>query len=224
MLNRVSISLLAVLIAASTGVFAPAQAVTVTSSASYIGDICDDFDADGGQSGTDFNDCDEIVHNGGPVGSFTMELLGLRSHIVSDALFTLSVRVADLFGADGQNNPGERFGLWLDGLNLGVLFDGSTDDEAIVSDSLAASVQANIDTAGISDDAVNLSFFVAQADLTPVVRDQRISAVFDFQGDVNSIRDVQMSVTYAAVPLPLSGLLLGMGLAGFGLARRRKTT
>jgi len=179
------------------------------------------FDADGGVSGTDFNDCDEIVQDGGEVGLFGMELLGLRSHIVSDAIFTLTVRVADLFAVDGSNNAVEAFGLLLDDLFLGTLFDANTYDEAAVSTSLAASVESNIPTSGNSDTSIDLNFTVAEALIAPLVQDQKMTAWFDFQGDVNSFRDVDLTVTYEAVPLPASALFLLLGLAGLGVARRR---
>lgn len=209
------------MISLSLGMFSAANAVTVTSSYSYTGDICDDFDADGGVTGNDFNDCDEIVQNAGPIGSFAMELLGLRSHIVSDAVFALSVRVADLFAVGGSNNPRENFGFYLDGLYLGALFDASTDDEAVKSASLAASVQQNINGSTISDSSISLNFSVAASDIAPIVQDGKISAIFDFSGDVNSMRDIEFSVTYEAVPLPASGAVLLLGLAGLGWARRK---
>jgi len=79
MFNAFGKSALAALVSLSIGGFATtdnsaANAVTVASNFSYSGDICDDFDADGGVSGTDYNDCDQMVFENGPVGTFTMEL------------------------------------------------------------------------------------------------------------------------------------------------------
>ncbi len=204
--------------------FAPltAQAVSVTASSSYIGDICDDFDADGGPSGIDFNDCKDAVQNGGPVGLFGLEVLGLRSHIVSDAVFTISASVADLFLVGGGNNPIEHFGFSLDNIFLGTLFDESTVDEAIINAGLAASVEDNIAASTGSDSSIELNFSMSAAEIAPIVQDQRITAWFDFQGaGVNSMRNLTLSVSYEAVPLPASGLFLVFGLAGLGLARRR---
>lgn len=221
MFSKLFAAIFALVLSTSLGAFSAAHAVTVSASYSYSGDICDDFDADGGVSGTDFNDCDEIVQDGGEVGLFGMELLGLRSHIVSDAIFTLTVRVADLFAVDGSNNAVEAFGLLLDDLFLGTLFDANTYDEAAVSTSLAASVESNIPTSGNSDTSIDLNFTVAEALIAPLVQDQKMTAWFDFQGDVNSFRDVDLTVTYEAVPLPASALFLLLGLAGLGVARRR---
>ncbi len=200
-----------------------AEAVTVTGSYTYIGDICDDFDADGGASGTDFNDCDEIVQsNGSPVGTFGMNISGLNPRISSDATFSLSVRVADLFGVGGGNNPRESFGFRLEDYRLGNLFDETTADEAAINAGLAASVQSSIDASTASSGAVNLIWTMAAADLYPIVQDGTIGGYFDFTGDVNSMRDIDFSVTYAAVPVPASGALIvaGLGLLGF---MRRKT-
>jgi len=202
-----------------------AQAVTVTQSSTYIGDVCDDFDSDGGTSGTDFNDCNEIIQNGAPMGYFTMDLLGLNPLATSSALFTISSTVFDLFNTGGGNNSSENFALSFDGFSLGTLFDASTADENAVSPSLANSVQSNIDASTKSDSAVSLSFSLALADFKPLVNDGKITALFDFSNDsnVNSFRDVVVSVTYAAVPLPLG---LGLLLAAFGglgfVARRRR--
>ena len=221
MLNLFGTGLLAAIASLSLGVFSAAQATTVTSSYSYLGDICDDFDADGGVSGTDFNDCDQIVFEDRSMGTFAMELLGLRAHIVSDAIFTFSVRVADVFAFGGGNNSRERFGFSLDNLFLGTLFDQSTDDEALLSPSLAASVQANIERSFSSDSPIDLTFSVGKADIAPNLQDGRLTALLNFQGDVNSIRDIEFSVTYAAVPVPASRLLLALGLLGLRAAGRR---
>jgi len=213
----------ALILSLTFGAFSAANAVTVTSTYSYVGDICDDFDADGGATGADFNDCNEIVQDGGATGLFGMELLGLRAHIVSDALFTLSVQVADLFSVGGGNNPNEAFGFSLDNVFLGNLFDDSTADEAAINGSLAASVQANIDASPKSDSAIDLSFSVAAADIAPIIQDGRMTAWFDFSGDVNSMRNIELTVNYAAIPLPAGGALLLAGLLGLGAVRRRKT-
>jgi len=90
-----------------------------------------------------------------------------------------------------------------------------------VSTSLAASVESNIPTSGNSDTSIDLNFTVAEALIAPLVQDQKMTAWFDFQGDVNSFRDVDLTVTYEAVPLPASALFLLLGLAGLGVARRR---
>ena len=222
MLKVFGTGLLAAVTLVSLGVFAPAHATTVTSSYSYVGDICDDFDTDGGVSGTDFNDCDQIVFEDRPVGTFAMELLGLRAHIVSDAIFTFSVRVADVFAVGGGNNAGERFGISLDTLFLGTLFDQTTADEALISPGLAASVQASIDASTSSDGSLDLSFAVSGADIAPSLQDGRLTALLDFQGDVNSMRDIDFSVTYTAVPLPASGLVLAFGLVGLFALRRKQ--
>lgn len=222
MLKAVATGLSVSLITLASGAFTAANAVTVSSAYSYVGDICDDFDADGGVSGTDFNDCNQLVHENGPVGRFSMELLGLRAHIVSDAIFNFSVRVADLFAVGGGNNPKERFGFSLDTLSLGTLFDGSTADEAAQSASLATAVQSSIDASYSSDSSLDLTFSVAGADIAPSLQDGKLTAYLDFKGDVNSFRDIDFSVSYAAIPLPATGLLLGLGLAGFGFAGRRR--
>lgn len=219
MLKTIFASLLMALSAATA-----AQAVTVTQSSSYSGDVCDDFDSDGGTSGNDFNDCNEIIQNGAPIGYFTMDLLGLNPNPISSALFTVSSTVFDLFDVGGGNNPTENFALSFDGFSLGTLFDASTSDEARVSPSLANSVQSNIDASTKSDSAVLLSFSLAIADFEPLVNDGKITALFDFSNDsnVNSFRDVTISVTYAAVPLPLGLALLLTAIGGLGLAGRRR--
>jgi len=76
MFSKLFAAIFALVLSTSLGAFSAAHAVTVSASYSYSGDICDDFDADGGVSGTDFNDCDEIVQDGGEVGLF-----GLRHSV-----------------------------------------------------------------------------------------------------------------------------------------------
>ena len=202
-----------------------AQAVTVTQTSTYIGDVCDDFDSDGGTSGTDFNDCNQAIQNGGPLGYFTMDLLGLNPLPTSSALFTITSSVFDLFNAGGGNNPFESFGFALDSLNFGTLFDGTTSDEAAVNAELPTSVQSNIDASTKSDSPISLSFSLALAEFEPLVNDGKITALFDFGNDsnVNSFRDVSISVTYAAVPLPIGFGLLLVALAGLGFVARRRT-
>jgi len=104
---------------------------------------------------------------------------------------------------------------------LGTLFDDTTSDEAALSPSLAASVQANIDNATSSDSSFDLNFSLASDVIAPALQDGKLTAFLDFKGDVNSIRDIDFSVTYAAIPLPAAGLLLAFGLAGAGMVRRK---
>jgi len=79
MFSKLFAAIFALVLSTSLGAFSAAHAVTVSASYSYSGDICDDFDADGGVSGTDFNDCDEIVQDGGEVGLFGLICLPLMA-------------------------------------------------------------------------------------------------------------------------------------------------
>ena len=222
MVRAFASGLLVLVTSFSFGSLSAAYGATVSASAIHIGDVCDDFDADGGDTNADFNDCDEIIHNGGPIGQFSLDLLGLKRDPLSDGTFTISARKADLFQVGGGNNPLERFGFGLDYLNFGTLFDGSTADETAINPSLGAAVDQSIADSVGSDTAIDLTFTLAQNILAGIVGDGQISALFNFQGDVNSIRDLSVSVTYAAVPLPLGGALMLGGLAVFGASRRCK--
>ena len=201
-----------------------ANALTVTSSNSYIGDICDDFDSNGGATGTDFNDCNEIVQNGGPLGLFSLGLENLKSFATSAAHFDVSVRISDLFGVGGGNNPIENFALRLDNYALGTLFDASIHDEALINAGLAQSVQANIDASTASHGPINLAFSLTVGEITPLIADGRIDMFFDFSSDggVNSMRDISISVNYSAVPLPAGGIPFVLALAAVGFCANRR--
>lgn len=193
-------------------------------SVSYFGDICDDFDADGGLSGTDFNDCGEIVQNDGPVGSFSFTLDDLSKGIVSDAAFSLTAYRADLFRAGGGNSRNEYFGFSLDDFGLGTLFDETVADEAKINPWLASSVEANIEKARRSDDSIELSWNMPKVEIWPLIQDKSISATFAFSDEINSMRDVKLSVSYDAtpVPVPFGAMMMATGIAALGFAGRRR--
>lgn len=196
-----------------------AEAVTFSASTSFPGDVCGlDTDGDSG-----FDDCRTIEQPGtnNPVGVFSLTLDGLNPDASSDATVSISVAEADLFTDSGANNRLEFFALSIDSLFLGVLFDRSTSNEALINAGLAASVSANIVAATGTTDAISLMFDIPLAEFAPLISDGSLTFFFDFSDDpgVGAFLDPEVSVSYA-VPLPGGLALLLTGLAGLGCLRR----
>ncbi|MEM7523443.1 MAG: VPLPA-CTERM sorting domain-containing protein, partial [Pseudomonadota bacterium] len=198
-----------------------AHAATAGGTAAFAGDICTlDIDAESG-----FDDCRTLLQPGAdnPVGVFSLTIDELDTKAFSDATITITSSLADLFKPLGDNDAAEHFGLSIDGVSFGVLFDETKADERAINPGLADSVGANISAATASRDAISLVFTIAQADFAGLVADGSLTALFDFRTDesVGNFVDPTFSVSYA-VPLPASMMLMLSGLAGlFYLGRRR---
>ena len=209
------------LIACAIVVFAvgAANATTVTGVASFEGDVCA-FDPSGG------NDCLNIEQpdTANDVGVFTLGITGLNSQISGPATISITSTNADLFLTGGGNNIRERFELLIDDVSFGVLFDGSTADEAAINPGLALSVQQAIDNSSTSADSLFLSLQLSNAEIAPLLDDGELEFTFDFRVDVDvgSFTNIGITAVYA-VPLPSSMVLMFSGFAGFiYLGRRRR--
>lgn len=207
-----------------------AQAATVTSSTAYFGELCS---TDETGAPDDLNDCATIPGNVGILGVYDLMIFDLDPNVVSDAHLSLTVKVADLFSTGDtaeavDNNPNERFRLFVDGVDYGLLFDESTADEAAVNQSLADSVQENIDAAAWTADQITLDFVISLADFAPLIKDGALFLRVDFRDDlnINTFRDMVFTVSYetglTAVPAPASLLLLLSGIAGIAAVRKPK--
>lgn len=209
----------------------PAHALTVSYAATGLGNICKIYDTNPLNG---LNDCNEILQdNGNPLGVFSLGLTGLPVAATGGAEFQIWVQDADLFGPTGGNTTAEFFSLFLDNLLLGTLFEGNpADEDAGPAKGLAASVAANIASAGAAPHLLNLNFFLPAAAFAPLIADGTLTAIFDFSSDRNTNRFLNptFSVSYTiedpssitAVKTP--GSLWGMLLvtAAFALFVRRR--
>lgn len=209
----------------------PAHALTVSYAATGLGNICKIYDTNPVNG---LNDCNEISQgNGNPLGVFSLGLSGLPVAATGGAEFQIWVQDADLFGPTGGNTTAEFFSLFIDNLFLGTLFDDSImDEDAGPAQGLAASVAANILSAGAAPHLLNLNFFLPAASFAPLIADGSLTAFFDFSSDRNTNRFVNPtfsvsytiedpgSITAVAIPGSLWGML--MVTAAFGLFVRRR--
>lgn len=198
-----------------------ANAFTVSYTASATGNLCKIYDANPSNG---LNDCNEInQQNGNPQGLFSLTLTGLARQSLSAARFRLTVADADVFAPTGGNSTGEFFGLFLDSLFLGTLFDGSTKDESAgPARGLAGAVQSSIARSGAAPHALDLGFTLQKQLFNTLIRDGTLTTFFDFRQDRNINRFVNPSITVsyttpkstqiAAVALPGT---LGLLLAAF---------
>jgi hypothetical protein len=178
----------------------PAAADVFTTTASFSGDLCaTDVDPAG-----DLDDCATIAGNSGQRGAYDFVLTGLDPNIEGAAVIRLTSSYADLFGDVATNNPEERFRLFVEGADFGLLFDGSEADEARVNAGLAASVQQNILAATGSASALDLSFELPRAVIAPFLQDGELVVRLDFREDANINRfdDPTVQVSYAVPDVP----------------------
>ena len=201
---------------------AGAQAETLIRSQTFWGDLC----ATDGDETDHLDDCATIPGNVGIVGVYELMLYGLDPNPQGDAIVRITAPYADLYGGVGLNNSNERFRLFLDGTDYGLLFDGSEEDEAQSSPTLAASVRRNIVAATGSASTLDLIFTMPAEELAPMVADGVLSVRFDFREDenVNGLDDLTVLLSYVAAPPVQAHPLAGADLARLTAALTAQTS
>ncbi len=183
------------------------NAQVVALSAVFDGDLCaTDVDPAG-----DLDDCATIAGNAGQRGLHEFLFEGVQTDVAGDMVIAITASDADLFADPGQNNPDERFRLIVDGVDFGLLFDGTEGDEAAANASLAISVQENIQASTGSAAPMALRFTLPQDQSAMMLSDGVLSVQLDFREDrnINRFSDtvVQISYPVAAPPPDLEFLL-----------------
>lgn len=165
------------------------------------------------QASTTINFGPESAYGPGPVIEFND--LVTPTTTLSDATFTFTVK-GDLFASY------ENVEVSVDNFGLGTALNNNSLD-----DDFDFFLDFGLDYFWLTGSAT-----IAMADFAPLIADGFLDVVFDFSEfvdggifNVASVKKLYGSISFeegpAPVPLPASGLLLGLALMGAGWSRRR---